>query len=113
MAYNFKSRFDECINEEQVFLNPKLTLTELALKVGTNRTYMSNYINRELGKTFFDFINSLRLEYAINLLLSTNLTLEVIAERSGFNSLSTFRRYFIYVHKCSPTVYKREHSKTN
>ena len=111
MAYNFKSRFDECINDEKVFLNPKLTLTDLALKVGTNRTYMSNYINRELKKTFFDFINSLRLEYATELLVTSNMTLEVIAEKSGFNSLSTFRRYFINVHKCSPTVYKREHSK--
>lgn len=111
MAYSFKSRFDECINVEKVFLDPKLTLTELALKVGTNRTYMSNYINRELGKTFFDFINSLRLDYATELLLSDNLTLEVVAERSGFNSLSTFRRYFIHVHNCSPTAYKREHRK--
>ena len=111
MAYNFESHFDECINKEKVFLDPKLTLTDLALKEGTNRTYMSNYINRELHKTFFDFINSLRLEYATELLLSSNMTLEVIAEKSGFNSLSTFRRYFIHVHKCSPTIYKRENSK--
>lgn len=111
MAYNFQSRFDECINEEKVFLNPKLTLTDLALKVGTNRTYMSNYINRVLNTTYFDFINSLRLEHATEMLISTNFTLEVIAEKSGFNSLSTFRRYFISVHKCSPTVYKRKHKK--
>ncbi len=108
MAYNFIKRFEECIYEEQIYLNPKLTLTDLALKVGTNRTYLSNYINHELKKTFFDFINSLRLDFATQLLLNTNLTLEVIAEKSGFNSLSTFRRYFMYVHKVSPTVYKRE-----
>jgi len=113
MAYNFQSRFDECIYEEKVYLNPKLTLTELALFVGTNRTYMSNYINRVLNTTFFEFINSLRLNHATEMLVSTNLTLEVIAEKSGFNSLSTFRRYFIHVHKCSPTVYKREHRKNN
>ena len=57
MAYNFIKRFEECIYEEQIYLNPKLTLTDLALKVGTNRTYLSNYINHELKKTFFDFIN--------------------------------------------------------
>ena len=105
MAYNFIKRFEECIYEEQIYLNPKLTLTDLALKVGTNRTY------HELKKTFFDFINSLRLDFATQLLLNTNLTLEVIAEKSGFNSLSTFRRYFMYVHKVSPTVYKRENVK--
>ena len=108
MAYNFIKRFEEFVYEEKAYLNPKLTLNDLALKIGTNRTYLSNYINHELKKSFFDFINSLRLEHAIKLLLNTNMTLEVIAEKSGFNSLSTFRRYFMYVYKTSPSVYKRE-----
>ncbi len=111
MAYNFIKRFEELVYEEKAFLNPKLTLNELAIRIGTNRTYLSNYINHELNKTFFDFINSLRLEHATKLLLSTNMTLEVIAEKSGFNSLSTFRRYFMYVHKTSPSVYKRQNAK--
>ena len=111
MAYNFIKRFEEFVYEEKAYLNPKLTLNELALKIGTNRTYLSNYINHELKKTFFDFINSLRLEYATKLLLNTNMTLEVIAEKSRFNSLSTFRRYFMYVYKTSPSVYKRENAK--
>ncbi len=52
------------MSKEQVFLNPKLTLSDLALRVGTNRTYLSNYINQVLHQTFFDYINSLRLTYA-------------------------------------------------
>ena len=111
MAYNFTTRLEECIFKEQIYLDPKLTLTDLAKKVGTNRTYLSNYINQELNRTFFDYINSLRLEQATKLLLTTNMTLEVIAEKSGFNSLSTFRRYFMHTHKMSPSVYKRENLK--
>ena len=110
MAYTFIKQFEKLIYEEKAYLNPKLTLTNLAVKIGTNRTYLSNYINHVLKKSFFDFVNSLRLEHATDLLLKTNLTLEVIAEKSGFNSLSTFRRYFMHVHKKSPTVYKREHT---
>ena len=111
MSYHFISRLEECMSEEQIYLNPKLTLSELALKVGTNRTYLSNYINQELHSTFFDFVNSRRLTFATELLLTTNYTLEVIAEKSGFNSLSTFRRCFLQTHGCSPSVYKREHRK--
>ena len=111
MAYHFESRLEECMSREQIFLNPKLTLSELALKVGTNRTYLSNYINQELNSTFFDYVNSRRLKFAIELLLTTNYTLEVIAEKSGFNSLSTFRRCFLQTYGCSPSVYKKEHRR--
>lgn len=108
MVYHFATRLEECMSKEQVFLNPKLTLSELALRVGTNRTYLSNYINQTLGQTFFDYINSLRLSHATEMLLSTNLTLEVIAEKSGFNSLSTFRRCFLQHYNTSPSVYRKE-----
>ncbi|MBR2193620.1 MAG: helix-turn-helix transcriptional regulator [Bacteroidaceae bacterium] len=101
------------MSEEHAFLNPKLTLSELALRVGTNRTYLSNYINQTLHQTFFDYINSLRLKYATELLTTTNLTLEVIAERSGFNSLSTFRRCFLQNYSTSPSVYRKQNKKTN
>ena len=97
------------MSKEQAFLNPKLTLSELALRVGTNRTYLSNYLNQQLHQTFFEYVNSLRMSYATELLVTTNLTLEVIAEKSGFNSLSTFRRCFLQKHGTSPSVYKKEH----
>ena len=109
MRYHFVNRLNECMTKEKMYLNPKLTLDYLAEYVGTNRTYLSNYINHELKKTFFNYVNGMRLNDAIQLLMTTDSTLEVISERSGFNSLSTFRRYFIYVHKCTPSVYKREH----
>ena len=109
MVYHFISRLEECMTQEQVFLNHKLTLSDLALRVGTNRTYLSNYINNVLHQTYFDYINSIRLKYATELLLKTNYTLEVIAEKSGFNSLSTFRRCFVQTYGKSPSAYKKEH----
>lgn len=111
MVYHFAKRLEECMSQEHVYLNPRLTLSDLALRVGTNRTYLSNYINQVLHQTFFDYINSLRLKYASELLLTTNYTLEVIAEKSGFNSLSTFRRCFMQTYGSSPSVYKKEHRK--
>lgn len=42
--------------------------------------------------TFFDYVNNLRVEHAVGLLQKSNLRLNVIAEQSGFNSISTFRR---------------------
>ena len=84
--------------DDRIFLNPKLKLSDVARQVGTNRTYLSQYFNRTAGTTFFDYVNSMRIAYAENLLLTTTDTLSVVAERSGFNSLSTFRRAFTQRH---------------
>ena len=97
---------------EKLFLDRSLTLTKLAMRVGTNRTYMSNYLNTVLHQTFFTYVNSLRLAYATELLLTTQLTLAVIAERSGFNSLSTFRRCFQLTYGCSAATYRNTHGQT-
>ena len=42
--------------------------------------------------TFFDYVNNLRVEHAVSLLKNSDLRLNAIAEQSGFNSISTFRR---------------------
>lgn len=58
--------------EDKIYLNPKLKLSDVALAVGTNRTYLSRYFNRQNGQTFYDYVNTYRIQYAENLLKSTN-----------------------------------------
>lgn len=92
--------------EDKIYLNPKLKLSDVALAVGTNRTYLSRYFNRQNGQTFYDYVNSYRIQYAENLLKSTNFSLPEIAIKSGFNSISTFRRVFFASFGCSPNKYR-------
>lgn len=97
------------MTKEKAFLDPDLTLSELARRVGTNRTYLSNYLNTELKMSFFDYVNGYRLDYLTHLLLTTNATLEVLAECSGFRSLSTLRRRFALRYGSPIFVYRRDH----
>lgn len=53
---------------------------------GTNRTYISQFFNRDNGTSFFDYVNGLRVEYAKSLLLTSSDSIAMVAERSGFNS---------------------------
>lgn len=93
-------------DEEKVFLNPRLKLSDVARKVGTNRTYLSRFFNQENGYTFYDYVNQLRVKHAERLLSNTNLPISLIADQSGFNSLSTFRRVFNSYYQCSPQEYR-------
>ena len=87
---------------------PHLTLAELAADLGTNRTTLSSYINSSLGTTFYDYVNSSRLEYTEKLLSDPDAkySVEQLAELSGFNSLSTFRRAFGKKYGMSPQQYR-------
>lgn len=93
---------------DRLYLNPKLKLSDVATMVGTNRTYLSRYFNRENGQTFYDYVNKLRISHAEHLLQTTNLPLMLVAEQSGFNSLSTFRRVFSTYHDCSPAEFRKQ-----
>ena len=105
--YGFEERFHKAFVNKKVYLNPKLNIMELAMAVGTNRTYISNYINQQLHTTFYEYVNKWRVEHAKELLASTDLSLEDISVEAGFNSLSSFRRYFIRSAGMTPMAFRR------
>lgn len=87
--------FVKLIEEDKIYLQPNITLEEIARQVNSNRTYISRIINEEFHTNFHDFINSKRIEYAKMLALQNPLfTQEQIAKESGFLHASNFSRVF-------------------
>ena len=107
----FAERMYLLFEKEHVYLNPRLRLSELAMLLGTNRTYLSQYFNQNCESTFYDFVNDYRIHHAKLLLHSTDDTLETIAMNSGFNSLSTFRRAFVQREGMSPIEFRALNGK--
>lgn len=107
----FAERMYLLFEKEHVYLNPRLRLSELAMLLGTNRTYLSQYFNQNCESTFYDFVNDYRIHHAKLLLHSTDDTLETIATNSGFNSLSTFRRAFVQREGMSPIEFRASNGK--
>ena len=103
---------DHLIREKKHYLETDLTLQKLAIYLGTNRQYLSNYINREKQKTFYEYINDFRLEDAKRLLdkwdPDCEHSMEDIATLSGFNSYSTFLRQFVKKYGESPSQYLKK-----
>lgn len=85
------------MTEEQPWLEPELTLAELAHRLRTNTSLLSHVINTGCGQNFNDFVNSYRVAEAERKLRDPRLahySLVGIALESGFNSKSTFNRVF-------------------
>ena len=103
-------KLERLLLEEEIWKNPHLTLLDLATEVGTNRTYLSNYLNNSLDTNFYDYINSFRLKAALVMLEdpASSATMIEIAESCGFNSISTFRRVFVRAKGCSLVEYRHK-----
>lgn len=100
---------EQLVDEQQLYLNPNLTLQELAQLLASNRTYVSNYLSQVRQQTFYDYINQLRIERRSLPLMREHpeYTLEYIAKESGFASISTFRRAFVKMTGQTPTSYRQ------
>ena len=110
-AYHFAEELHRVFDEEKIFLNPRLTISLLAERLGTNRTYLSAYINQRLNVSFFEYVNRYRIDYAKRLLSSQEYKVEVVSSMCGFNSLSAFRRTFTAETGMTPGQYRRVHAE--
>lgn len=99
---------ETCMSEKKLYLNPKLTLQDAATEIGTNRTYLSNYLNNVLKKSFYEYVNDYRIAEACRIIDSMGegrKSMIEVAELSGFNSISTFNRSFVKIKGITPTQY--------
>lgn len=77
------------------YLNPNLTIADVAEALGTNRTYISVLMNQYYGQNFRDYIAAARVNTAKRILLEhPELPLDAIAEASGYLSSSQLIKKF-------------------
>lgn len=87
----------ELIKSQKLYLNPDLSLNEVASQMGLSRHNLSDLLSNGLQTNFYDFVNKYRIEYAKSLMTSEMInaySLSGIARESGFNSYVSFYRVF-------------------
>ena len=90
------------------YVQQGLTIKELSEILYTNRTYLSAYIKTTYKMTFREWITSLRLEYAKNILKEhPEINIQKLAESSGFLSQSNFIKLFSEKEGCTPAKWKK------
>ncbi len=98
----------DLMNRERLYLDPALTLTRVARKLGLPQARLSQLLNDNNGTTFKQYIAQLRVDETQRLLLEQpDQTLEAIAEAAGFQSLSTFYAAFKKANGCTPALYRQ------
>ena len=102
--------------EYQPYLNPRLSISDVAKQVRIPVKDLSQIVNESLQKNFYDFINSYRIEEAKQMLLSEKgdkkTVLEILYE-VGFNSKSAFNTAFRKYTGYTPTEFRHQKLPSN
>ncbi|MGO4771950.1 helix-turn-helix domain-containing protein [Flavobacterium sp. W22_SRS_FK3] len=95
--------------EKEPFLDPSLTIQELANQIDIPVRDLSVLINHKMDQHFFDFVNEYRIQKAMNILKDkskSDLTVLEILYEVGFNSKSSFNTSFKKYTNLTPTAYR-------
>jgi len=90
-------QLNEVMEQEKLYKNAELTLSKLAETLQLKDAALSQVINSKFNKSFYDYVNSLRVDECIKMIAdekNQNYTLLSIAFDCGFNSKSSFNRNF-------------------
>ena len=108
-------RLRSIVERERLFLNPNLSLKEVADKIATNTKYLSQVVNHHAGCNFQHFINNYRVEEAKRKIVNQDfkhLTLYGVALQCGFKNKSTFYKVFKEITGFTPKEYQRQYNAT-
>lgn len=81
--------------KEEIFLNSNLTLEKLSQDLDIQKHHLSQCFTLGLNTSFYEYVANFRIRYAMEQIKAGNaLTLESLAYECGFNSKTSFTKYF-------------------
>jgi two-component system response regulator YesN len=86
-----------------------ISVQQLARRFAINPSYISQLFRKELGETFTEYLTRLRIQYACRLLRDTELTINELAEKSGYSDYFYFSRVFKKMLGMTPSQYRSSH----
>ncbi len=101
------------MTSDKIFTNEKLSVEDVAARLGTNTKYVSQVINERYGKNFYNYINTFRVEEAQRILISggwEKYSMIGIALMVGFGSKSSFNSSFKRITGQTPSEFVKSNS---
>ncbi len=84
-----------------------LSLNVLAEEIHMNPYYFSSFFKKNTGENFKDYVNRIRVERAVPMLLSTDMKTYEIAEKAGFGDIRMFNTAFMKIYQETPGNYRK------
>ncbi|MAA87191.1 helix-turn-helix domain-containing protein [Haliea salexigens] len=108
LASSLVEELEALMANKSPFLDPNLSLSNLAQALSVSTNYLSQAINDQLKLNFFDCVNGYRVRHSLPLLAQSSKTVLEIAMDSGFNSKSAFYTAFRKHQGMTPGTYRKQ-----
>lgn len=102
------NKVESLFTQQEIFLDPDLTLDRLARKAGIPARQISNAINQVYGRNISQVVNEYRIERAKHLLLHSDKSITQIYLEAGFQTKSNFHREFTRITQQTPSAFRKE-----
>lgn len=115
-AEQYTRKLIRVMEQEKVYRNSELTLDDLARELDISSHNLTEVINRYIGKNFYDFVNTYRVENVKQQLRdpqSAEQTILAIGLDAGFNSKSTFNAVFKKRTGMTPSQFRKKHRNSD
>ena len=101
-------RMAEVIHYIDLNIESPLTLQELSAIACVSPSYFSSLFKKYNGISLFQYITQKRVEHAVSLITTTNLSLTEISSMCGFNNSTSFNKAFQRVMGDSPSAFRKK-----
>jgi AraC-like DNA-binding protein len=112
-ATQFRDQLSTLMDVDKAFLNPNLTASEVADRVGCSLDQLNQVVTAELGANFYSFVDKYRANYARQLLLESSDDPDYVydvSRKAGFRTFENFVRSFDRFFQERPEEFYRENS---
>lgn len=97
----------DALNYINRYFAKDITLDQIVSYAHMSKANFCRVFKKETGDTFLNYLNSLRVAYAHNLLIETDMKIQDIAVKAGFSSVLHLERVFKKVHGISPSAMRK------
>lgn len=104
-------RIQTILNYLESHYTEKISLHELADKEYISTSYLSRIFKKQLGISFTQYLQELRLKHALLDLIHTNQPIEQIALKNGFSDVKSFRELTKQIYGVAPITYRKNHQQ--
>lgn len=105
--YNHIDRIRTVISYVQEHYMDTVSLDEAASLLGYNKTYFCRFFKQNMGLSFLNYVNEIRLSHVYQDLMETDLPVSWIMEKNGFSNQKLFNRSFKELYGCTPSSVRK------
>lgn len=109
----YSGKIERVLDHVHKHFSNHIKLKEVAQIVNMAEVSFSRFFKQHTGKTFVEFVNEIRIDYASRMLAETTNSIAAIAFSSGFNNISNFNRIFKSKKNLTPKQYREEFTIEN